>query len=257
MTMMCLKKRKIPFIVHEQNAVPGLTTKFLSQYASRYAYAFESANKLLKYPERGVYTGNPIRADFLKTDKLSAKNALGLDACDKVILCFGGSLGARKINEVVLEIIPKIANEKNIKLVVGTGSYYYKEYKKYLNEYDNIIIEEYIDNMPLWLTASDIAVTRAGAMTVSELCAIKKPSVLIPSPNVTADHQTKNADQLVASGGAVKIAESELNSEKLLEVLLKTVNDEKKLSQMEKALEPLCVCDGDRRIYEILKSIIH
>lgn len=252
MAMMCLKKRKIPFVVYEQNAIPGLTTKFLSRYAEKYAYAFKSANELMKYPERGVFTGNPIRDEFLKYNKNSAKEALGFKLNDKVVLCFGGSLGAKKINLVVKEIIPALSKEKNIKLIVGTGSYYYKEYEEYFNKYDNIIIKEYIDNMPLWLTACDIAVTRAGAMTVSELCAIKKPSVLIPSPNVTADHQTKNADQLVKAGGAIKIPESELESKKLLEIIMNTVNNEEKLKEMEKALEPLSVCDGAKRIYEIL-----
>lgn len=256
MAMMCLKKRNIPFIIHEQNAIPGLTTKFLSRYAVKYAYAFESANKLLKYPERGVYTGNPVRSDFLELNKLQARNALGFADSDRIILCFGGSLGAKKLNEVFLEIIPKIKDE-NIKLVVGTGSYYYKEYQKYLNKYDNIIIKEYIDNMPIWLTACDMAVTRAGAMTVSELCASKKPSVLIPSPNVTADHQTKNADQLVNAGGAIKITEAELTSSILFDTLMKTVNDSNKLSKMEKSLFPLSVCNGAERIYGILEKINH
>jgi len=254
MAMMCLIKKKIPFIIHEQNAIPGLTTKLLSWYAVKYAYAFESANKYLKYPDRGVYTGNPIRDDFLKYTKESAREILGFSKEDKIILCFGGSLGARRLNEVFKAVIPKIKDD-NVKLVIGTGSYYYKEYDK--ANYSNIIIKEYIDNMPLWLNACDIAVTRAGAMTVSELCAIKKPSVLIPSPNVTADHQTKNADQLVKHGGAIKINESDLNEDLLYETLIKTVTDAEKLKRMEDALTPLCVTDGAKRIYTIISKITH
>ena len=254
MAMMCLKKKKIPFIIHEQNAIPGLTTKLLSRYAVKYAYAFKSANKYLKFPERGVYSGNPIREDFLKHTKEEAREKLGFSNDDKIILCFGGSLGARKLNEVFKNMIPKIKND-NVKLVIGTGSYYYKEYEKIEN--GNIIIKEYIDNMPLWLTACDIAVTRAGAMTVSELCAIKKPSVLIPSPNVTADHQTKNALELSNCGGAILIRENELSDELLYETLMKTVKDEEKLKKMENALTPLSVTDGAKRIYTIISKITH
>lgn len=254
MAMMCLKKKKIPFIVYEQNAIPGLTTKLLSRYAIKYAYAFGGVEKMLKYPERGVYTGNPVRKEFFDDDTENAKIKLGFSPADKVILCFGGSLGAKRINETIIEMIPEIA-QTDVKLVVGTGKFYYNEYENLISKYPHIIIKEYIDNMPLWLNACDIAVTRAGALTLSELCAIKKPAVLIPSPNVTANHQEKNADRLVNAGGAIKITESELTADKLYNTLISVVNDADKLSKMSASLEPLCVTNAAQRIYEILRSI--
>lgn len=254
--MLALKKRKIPFIVQEQNAIPGLTTKLLSRWAVKYAYAFSSANELLKYPKRGVFTGNPVRKEFLQDDKQSARIKLGLPQNAKIILCFGGSLGAKKINDVILELIPKITPQKDVILVVGAGNYYYKNYKEFLGKYDNIIIKEYIEDMPLWLNACDFAVTRAGAMTVSELCAVKKPSVLIPSPNVTADHQTKNASELARVGGAVLLHESKLDAESLYSIFEKLIKSDTKLSEMEKALEPLSVSDGAKRIYSVLEEVL-
>lgn len=254
MTMLGLKKKKIPFIVHEQNAIPGLTTKLLSRYAVKYAYAFENANKMLKFPERGVFTGNPVRGEFNESSKKEARYKLGFSDSDKIILCFGGSLGAKKLNEVFRGMLPMAKNE-NFKLVVGTGSAYYADYAEFSDKYDNIIIKEYINDMPLWMNACDMAVTRAGAMTVSELCAIKKPSVLIPSPNVTADHQTKNALQLVNAGGAIMLKEASLTSDTLFDTLKRAVNDKKGLEKMEKSLEPLSVTDGAKRVYDILARL--
>lgn len=254
MAMMCLKNKKIPFIVYEQNAIPGLATKFLSRYATKYAYAFGGVEKMLKYPERGVYTGNPVRKEFFECDCDKAKIKLGFSSTDKVVLCFGGSLGAQKINETIIEMIPRIA-QTDIKLVVGTGKFYYKRYENLISKYPNVIIKEYIDDMPLWLNACDVAVTRAGAITLSELCAIRKPAVLIPSPNVTANHQEKNADRLVKAGGAVKIIENDLDTDKLFEILKKLTEDKEKLKEMSDSLEPLCITNSAERIYGILSSI--
>ncbi len=258
LSMYALKKKKIPFLVHEQNAYPGLTTKMLSKWASYYALAFLEAKPYLKHPERSVLTGNPIRQEFLSADKLSARKKLNLPTDSPVVLCFGGSLGALKLNEAFAKIIP-MAQKDGITLLIGTGSRYYEEFMAQIKEYsydpNQIRITQYIEDMPNVLAACDVAITRAGAMTVSELCAMKKPSILIPSPNVTANHQDKNAHALVTLGGAVKIPETDLTGIRLYEVLHELVTDSVKLQKMSEALTPLSITDGDKRVGELVRKI--
>ncbi len=258
LSMYALHKKHIPFLIHEQNAYPGLTTKLLSAWAKIYALAFYEAKPFLKHPERSVLTGNPIRQDFLAINKQDARKKLNLPENAPVVLCFGGSLGAQKLNDAFATLIPK-AQENGIHLIIGTGSRYHDEFLAKIKDIsfdpNQIRITQYIDDMPAVLTACDVAVTRAGAMTVSELCALKKPSILIPSPNVTANHQDKNAHALVTLGGAVKIAESDLTGEKLYESLSNLINNPEKLSGMSDALTPLSLTDGDKRIGELVEKI--
>ena len=257
MAMEAVKRVKAPFIITEQNAFPGLTTKLLSKDAKKYCLAFPNSDKFLKYPDRSVITGNPVRKEFLDCDKKEARKKLGIADDKKVILCFGGSLGAERLNEAFLLLINKVKNNDEIIVYVGTGKRYYEDFIKSVKSVSsNIIIKEYIDDMPTLLCACDIAVTRAGAMTVSELCATKKPCILIPSPNVTADHQTKNASVIADNGGGILIKESELNSQKFCEIVLNLINDEEKLKKMQNKMQSLCVLDGDKRIFEVLKSVV-
>ena len=257
MAMEAVKKVNAPFIITEQNAFPGLTTKLLSKDAKKYCLAFEEAKKFLKYPERAVVTGNPVRQEFSELKKEDARIKLGIPSDKKMILCFGGSLGAEKLNEAFFELIKRVEKESGIILYVGTGKRYYEDFIKnikYTN--NNIIIKEYIEDMPTVLMACDVAVTRAGAMTVSELCAAKKPCILIPSPNVTADHQTKNARVISDKSGGILIKESELSSEKFSDELLKLIKDDGRLTEMGENLSSLCVLDGAERIYLSLKEVL-
>jgi len=256
MAMEAVKKTGAPFIVTEQNAFPGLTTRLLSKDALKYCLAFKESEKFMKYPERSVVTGNPVRKEFLCCDKASAREKLGIAENKKIILCFGGSLGAEKMNEAFCSLAKKVEKESDVILYIGTGKRYYEEFmEKVKNKASNIKISEYIDDMPTLLNACDIAITRAGAMTVSELCAARKPCVLIPSPNVTADHQTKNARVISDNGGGVLIKESELDNESFCDIVMSLIHDEKKLEEMQNNMIPLCVTDGDKRIFDVLKSV--
>ncbi len=258
MAMEAVRKTGAPYIVSEQNAFPGLTTKILSKNAVKYCLAFKEAEKFMKYPERSVVTGNPVRKEFINCDKASAREKLGIDKNKKVVLCFGGSLGAEKMNEAFLSLIKRVGNDENIILYIGTGKRYYEEFLKNVNKKSlssNIKISEYIDDMPTLLSACDVAVTRAGAMTVSELCAAKKPCILIPSPNVTADHQTKNAKVIADNGGGIMIKECELENEKFCDIVMKLISDDKNLEKMQNNMVSLCVTDGDKRIFDVLKGI--
>ena len=258
MSMYALKQEGIPFLVHEQNAYPGLTTKLLSRFAKKYAVAFSEAIPYLKYPDRACLTGNPIRGEFLTGSKKIAREKLEIPTDAKVVLSFGGSLGALKLNEAIAGMIPS-AKKDGITLLIGTGSRYYDDFIKETKNFDinpsEIRIQKYIDDMPTALAACDLAVTRAGAMTISELCAIQKPSILIPSPNVTANHQEKNAQAMVNIGGALKISEDHLHAESLYQAVKDLLFHEEKLSSMQKQLEKLAITDADRRIADLVFAI--
>ncbi len=259
MSMFALKQQNIPFLIHEQNAYPGLTTKLLSRWAKYYAVAFSEAVSYLKHPERAVLTGNPIRSEFLLTDQTLARQKLGIPQNSKVVLCFGGSLGAQKLNEAVSGMISQ-AQKDGITLLIGTGSRYYesfcRENQSKITDNNLIRVQKYIDDMPTALAACDVAITRAGAMTISELCAILKPSILIPSPNVTANHQEKNAQAMVNCGGAVKISETELSSDMLYQTAKELLSKEETLNQMKEQLKKLSITDADQRIAALVQQIV-
>jgi UDP-N-acetylglucosamine--N-acetylmuramyl-(pentapeptide) pyrophosphoryl-undecaprenol N-acetylglucosamine transferase len=254
--MTALKNKNIPFIIHEQNAYPGLSTRYLSKYAKKYALAFLGAKKYLKYEDRSVLTGNPIRKEFFGITKFEARQRLGFSQNEKIVLCFGGSLGAKKLNEAFQALAKKVDEQNSFTMVIATGDLYYDEFVANLKQKSSrVIIKKYIDNMPEMLVASDLTVTRSGAMTISEILSIKKPSILIPSPNVTKDHQTKNAKVLENVGGAVIISEKNLEINLLYEKINSIINDDKKITKMQNALGKIAIPDGDKRIYNILKSI--
>ncbi|MBE7019013.1 MAG: undecaprenyldiphospho-muramoylpentapeptide beta-N-acetylglucosaminyltransferase [Ruminococcaceae bacterium] len=258
LAMYALKSKKIPFLVHEQNAIPGLTTKLLSKWAKCYALAFMEAQPFLKHPDRAVLTGNPIRQEFMQVNKKTARQKLNLPEDAPAVLCFGGSLGALQLNEAFIKMIPQ-AQKAGITMFIGTGSRYYEKFLEQVKELsfdpNQIRITQYIEDMPNVLAACDVAITRAGAMTVSELCAMKKPAILIPSPNVTANHQDKNAHALVTLGGALKIPEATLTGENLYQALHSMVSDSAKLQKMSEALTPLAITDGDKRVGELVMKL--
>ncbi len=258
LSMYALKQEKIPFLIHEQNAYPGLTTKLLSRWAKKYAVAFREAVPYLKYPDRAVLTGNPIRQEFLSVQRNQAREKLGIGANETVVLSFGGSLGALKLNEAMAQIIP-MAQKDGITLLIGTGNRYHEQFLSQTAAYhinpNKIRILQYIDDMPTVLAACDLAITRAGAMTVSELCAMQKPSILIPSPNVTANHQDKNAEALVQGGAAVKIPESQLTPERLWQTISRITKNPATLQAMKEQAAKLSITDGDRRIGTLVEQI--
>lgn len=258
LSMFALHQKKIPFLIHEQNAYPGLTTKLLSRWAKQYAVAFEDAVPYLKHPKRAVITGNPIRQEFLSANRHDARKKLGIGEHETVVLSFGGSLGALALNNAMAELIP-LAQKENLTLLVGTGTRYHEKFLRQIENYHidpaKIRISQYIDDMPNVLAACDLAITRAGAMTVSELCAMQMPSILIPSPNVTANHQDKNAQALVKLGAAVKIPEAELTTERLWSAISDITKNPATIQQMKQQAAKLAITDGDKRIGTLVEQI--
>ena len=254
-------KLGIPAIIHEQNAFPGVTTKMLSKKVNKVMLAVEDAKKHLDEGVDFVVTGNPIREEILKVDKDEARKALVLDE-RPVILSFGGSLGARCINEAVADLVVRSAKDQKFQHIHAYGQQgtwfpeLVKEKGVIIEEYKNLDIRQYIDDMPLCLAACDLVISRAGAITLSEVQAKGKPAVLIPSPYVAENHQFHNAMALVNKNAASVIEEKDLNSEKLIEAVDNMVSDKDLLKEYSSNAQAMAITDASDRIYNIVKEIV-
>ena len=212
----------IPTVIHESNALPGLTTRMVSRHVDCVLLNYaEAATKLTRRDNIRV-VGNPLRKEFQKIDKRLARRRMGIRDNDVMILSFGGSLGAQKLNETILELMRCYSSKKsNIKHLHATGAANYDEIKKNvladLNDKNGCKIMPYIDNMATAMSAADIVISRCGAMTLSEICAVGVAAILIPSPNVADNHQLKNAQHLENLGAAITIEEGSLSVRSLMD----------------------------------------
>jgi len=198
----------IPIVVQEQNSFPGITNKILSKRASVICVAYDNLERF--FPKNKIkLTGNPVREDLLSIDnkRLDALTYFALDATKKTLLVLGGSLGSRRINQLIAKELDFITNQ-NIQVIWQCGKLYFDEYSHF-NEKPNVKVVSFVDRMDLAYAAADIIISRAGASSVSELCLVGKPVIFIPSPNVAEDHQTKNAKAIVDKNGAILLKESE------------------------------------------------
>ena len=254
--IMAAAKEGIPSLIHEQNVYPGLTVKGSEKYVKYLAVSFDETVKLMKEKDKCVVTGNPIRTEIITANKESAREKLGIDI--PFVLAFGGSLGAQRINDTVVSIIPKLKENGGIKLLFGTGERNYENVKNaaYANgltdEDKDIEIIPYIDNMAEVMAAADIVIARSGAITVSELAAMGKPSILIPSPNVVRNHQEQNAREFEKAGAAAVITEDELTSERLYNEIIRMLGDDNCLKNMSNNLKAIAKTDALEKIYELM-----
>ncbi len=254
-------KLKIPTLLHESNAYPGLVTRVLSKRVSKVLLNFESSRELIDRRASCAVVGNPIREDLLMYDRKKARQELGISE-KPLLVSFWGSLGAREMNKHIAEFI-KIEAEKEAEFhhIHATGKFGYEWMPGYISElgvdlkkFEDITLREYIDDMPRVLAAADLVMCRGGASTLSEITALGKPSIIVPSPNVTDNHQLKNARELEACGGAVVIEESEVTPELLFDTVRKLLSDEGKRREMSQALGKISVLDAGEAIYnEIIK----
>lgn len=237
------QKMGIPTYVHEQNAFPGMTNKMLERKARNVFLGFGAASTYFKHPEKHVTCGNPVRDDFIKADREKARAALGIKPDDFVLLAFGGSQGAGRINKAMMKVIETFNGKENFKIILGTGSYYYDVIHKEFRDngvelQENISILEYIDDMPKYLAASDLMIGRSGALSVAEVTVCGVPAIFVPSPNVTGNHQYFNAKAVEEKGGAIIIEEKDLDDEKLVSEIQKLKNNPEMLKKMStKSLE--------------------
>ncbi len=219
-------KKKIPALIQEQNSYAGITNKLLGKRVQTICVAYDNMERYFP-AEKIVFTGNPVRENLREQSagNSEAVDFFGLKRPEKVILILGGSLGARSINHAVLKNIPLIA-EFDGEVIWQTGSIYYKEICDKMRNATppNLHIFEFITRMDFAYAVADVVVSRAGAGTISELCLVGKPAVLVPSPNVAEDHQTKNARALSEKEAAIMVADNEI-VEKLLPVSMRLAND--------------------------------
>lgn len=227
----------IPTLIQEQNSYPGITNKILSKKANSICVAYENLERFFP-KEKITITGNPVRQDLLNIESKRNEGIeyFNLNANKKTILILGGSLGARRINQLIEKELA-FFESNNLQVIWQCGKLYFDEYNKYNNN-QNVQVFSFIDRMDLIYAATDFVISRAGASSVSELCLVGKPTIFIPSPNVAEDHQTKNAKAIVDKNGAILLKENELNStfEKTFSNLISDHNLQKELSQNIKKL---------------------
>ena len=253
-------KMGIPCIIHEQNAYPGITNKMLSKSVKKVMLAVPDAKKYFDKVDV-VVTGNPVRGDILTADKEQSRKELGLDE-RPVVLSFGGSLGARRINESVADLIARSGKDGKYQHIHAYGSYgdwfpqLVMDKGTDIRKCDNLDIRPYIDNMPTCMAAADLVICRAGAITLSEIQAMGKPAILIPSPNVAENHQYHNAMALVNVGAADIIEESELTGELLERKADKLLLNPEKLQQTSENLRKMAITDANERIYSVVKKVL-
>lgn len=247
----------IPTMIHEQNSVAGVTNKFLSKFVDKVAICFDDV--ATAFPEnKVVMTGNPRAQEIAAlTPNPSVLEQYQLSPDKKTILIFGGSRGALTINEAFLQALEEL-NQRAYQVLYVSGRYYYDEMKQKLEGKvaPHISVQPYIDNMPEVLTCMDAVVARSGATTLAELTALGIPSILIPSPNVTNDHQTKNAMSLVNANAALMIRDDELNGETLVDAIDNIMQDDNKRIEMAEASKRQGMPDAAERLYHVMSDLV-
>jgi len=238
--------------VHEQNVIPGLTVKYLSKIVNATFISFAGTTKYIQ--KRVILTGNPISENLLNFKKEECREKLELDG-RPVILIYGGSLGADRINEVVCDYIKNCAPEKKYQIIFGTGKRNYDGVMNILGKPPSgVRVTDYIYNMDECMTACDLVISRAGAMTVSEISAVGRSAILIPSPNVAHNHQENNARALEAAGGAAVIPESELNYEVLDKKIDEMLSDNARIAEMSQNSKSIGRTNALEIIYKTVRS---
>jgi UDP-N-acetylglucosamine--N-acetylmuramyl-(pentapeptide) pyrophosphoryl-undecaprenol N-acetylglucosamine transferase len=249
--------RKVPCIIQEQNSYPGITNKLLKKRVKLICVAYSGMDRFFP-SHKIILTGNPVRQD-LEGKSISKSQALehfGLQYDKKTILIVGGSLGARSINEGVLAQIDLIP-QNEVQLIWQTGKYYYEKIRETISaeNYPHIKIYPFISEMLNSYTAADLVISRAGASTISEICLMEKPSILVPSPNVTEDHQTHNAMVLVTENAAILVKDNE-TGKSLIKKGLELLNQTGLLKEMAENAKKLAVYDSARNIAERALELI-
>lgn len=253
----------IPTAIHESNAIPGLTTRLLEKHADLIMVGFEECRKNYKHPGKVLVTGTPVRGDFFLLTKKQAKQKLGMDDGRPLIVSFFGSLGAAEMNR---EMARFLALEARSGLpfhhVHGAGAIGCQRMGEYLREAEvdlsrtpELEVREYIQNMAELMRAADLVICRAGASTISELTALGVPAIIVPSPNVTHNHQEHNARVLSDAGGAVMILEKDSSGQRLYDTSRDILHDQARQKAMSAAMSSLGTIDAAEKIYAAVMSL--
>ena len=262
-------KAGIPTIVHESNAFPGVTTRMLSKYVDKILLGFEESKKYLDCDESKLLrVGSPVSEKMINANKESSRNKLGIDESEKMVLSAGGSLGAMAINNSVYELIKNYTLPEGVYHVHATGNAGWQEQSaRYLElgfekvdddtlKKGKVTVCRYIYNMHELLSACDVEICRAGAMTLSELAVMGKAAVIVPSPYVTNNHQYKNAKVLCDKNAALMIEEKNLNGDILTSTVKELIENDEKRHTVENNVREFAVTDSLDRIYDIIKKTL-
>lgn len=248
------QQMNIPTVIQEQNSYPGITNKMLSSKANAICVAYDGLNVYFK-SNKIIKTGNPVRQDLLEIESKSneARQFYGIQPDKKTVVILGGSLGARRINQLVEKELP-FFKEQNVQVIWQCGKFYINEFKKYHNNED-VLVYDFIERMDLLFATADIIVSRAGASSVSELAIVGKPVIFIPSPNVAEDHQTKNAKSITDKNAAVLIKESELDQQ-FQEQMLRLLTNDQVVEALSNNIKTLALPNATKDIVnEIFKLV--
>lgn len=253
----------IPAAVHESNAIPGLTTRLLEKHADLIMVGFEECRKNYRHPDKVLVTGTPVRGDFFRLTRKQAKQKLGMDDGRPLIVSFWGSLGAREMNRQMAEFLALEARSGiPFHHVHGAGKVGCIHMAEYLKDADidldrapGLEVREYIQDMGVMMRAADLVICRAGASTISELTALGVPAIIVPSPNVTHNHQESNARVLANSGGAEMILEKDSSGRILYDTARRILEDPDRRKRMSSAMSSLGTIDASEKIYAAVMDL--
>ena len=260
--LMAASLLKVPACVHESNAMPGLTTRLVSDRVDKVLVCFPESARHYRHPERVEVVGMPVKREFIFTRKEDARKELGLDERPVIVSAFG-SLGAQAMNEMTARLFRLEQDAgfpfQHIHAVGKYGWRWIHDYANYqgvdLKNSPSLMAQEYIYNMPTVMAAADIVISRAGASSCNEIAASGTPCILIPSPNVTDNHQEKNARALEEKGGAVVVLEAECTEKRLLDEINALLSDTEKYTAMSKALQNIIIPDCADRVCDVVENL--
>ncbi|MGK4567031.1 undecaprenyldiphospho-muramoylpentapeptide beta-N-acetylglucosaminyltransferase [Flavobacterium sp. 3HN19-14] len=244
----------IPTVIQEQNSYPGITNKLLSKKAKAICVAYKNLERFFP-KDKIVLTGNPVREDLIHihANKKEALDYFKLDSNKKVLLVLGGSLGSRRINQLIAKELVNFTAQ-NVQVVWQCGKFYHEEYKHF-GEHENVHVLSFIDRMDLVYAAADFVISRSGASSVSELCIVGKPVIFIPSPNVAEDHQTKNAQAIVDHKGALMMKEVNLDTQ-FTNMFNNLISDENLQSELSKNIKDLAKVNATKEIVDEIVKLV-
>ena len=252
----------IPTAVHESNMVPGLTTKMLEGFADRIMVGFEECRQHYRHPDKIVVTGTPVRGDFFDLTKEEARKKLGFTDDRPLVVSFWGSLGARYMNDQMLQFFRREAAEgEPFHHVHAVGASGWDDMSVALSQAGldrcpSLDVRKYIYDMAVVMRAADLVICRAGASTISEITALAVPTVIVPSPYVTNNHQEKNARVLAARGGAVMLLEKDSTGDTLYETARDILSDPGRRAEMSRHMGEMGILDATERIYQTVTSLL-
>ena len=252
---------RIKTVIHEQNVIPGVTNKILSKFVDRILISFEESKGYFKKSDKIIISGNPVREDFKHLNKKKYREDLGIDGEKLVVLAFGGSRGAEKINEAMIDVMTYYNGNSDIQIIHVTGESHYNNIMWRLKNsithlFSNIVVKPYIHDMAKYMGACDLVICRSGAITLAEITTIGLPSILIPSPHVTNNHQEYNARVLEKNGAAILLTETNLSGKNIVNLLNKIMKNKEELRSMGEKSKEIAKPNATECIYNSIMELM-